>query len=152
MSRVGFQPMSKREIPRSYVYYLEIRVVNLEAVLVANNIAFPPAQVHFAISENTKPGINVPFSVQDMGLDHDKTTTKLPMLITHTLDPALEGHYDDSKLGKLVDNIGMVSVHGSNDPTYNTSASAAGISFPNVVFAAVERTGDSTPTPPEKGN
>lgn len=41
---VGYDPITKREIPRSYVYYLETRVEQLEALLLANNIRFPPAE------------------------------------------------------------------------------------------------------------
>ncbi|RYP75762.1 hypothetical protein DL771_002249 [Monosporascus sp. 5C6A] len=40
---VGYDPITKREIPRSYVFYLETRVEQLEALLRANNIQFPPA-------------------------------------------------------------------------------------------------------------
>ncbi|KAF3805847.1 hypothetical protein GCG54_00015407 [Colletotrichum gloeosporioides] len=71
VSSVGFYPVSKLEIPHSYVHYLEHPVVNLKAVVAANNIAFPPAQYDFAISENIKTDINVPFPVQDDHLDHD---------------------------------------------------------------------------------
>ncbi|KXT16363.1 hypothetical protein AC579_5573 [Pseudocercospora musae] len=62
---VGFDPVSKREIPRSYVYYLETRVNNLEAILNSHAIPSPPPSQDFAISESIKPGINVPFPVQD---------------------------------------------------------------------------------------
>ncbi|KAI1505290.1 fungal-specific transcription factor domain-containing protein [Biscogniauxia marginata] len=41
---VGYDPITKREIPRSYVFYLETRVDQLEALLRANNIQFPPAE------------------------------------------------------------------------------------------------------------
>ncbi|RYP02967.1 hypothetical protein DL764_005493 [Monosporascus ibericus] len=40
---VGYDPITKREIPRSYVFYLETRVEQLEALLRANSIQFPPA-------------------------------------------------------------------------------------------------------------
>lgn len=41
---VGYDPITKREIPRSYVYYLETRVEQLETLLRDNKIAFPPAE------------------------------------------------------------------------------------------------------------
>ncbi|KAK3307033.1 fungal-specific transcription factor domain-containing protein [Chaetomium strumarium] len=41
---VGYDPITKREIPRSYIFYLEKRVEQLEGLLTANNVAFPPAQ------------------------------------------------------------------------------------------------------------
>jgi hypothetical protein len=41
---VGYDPITKREIPRSYIFYLEKRVEQLEGLLAASSIAFPPAQ------------------------------------------------------------------------------------------------------------
>lgn len=41
---VGYDPITKREIPRSYIFYLEKRVEQLEELLATNSIAFPPAQ------------------------------------------------------------------------------------------------------------
>ena len=41
---VGYDPTTKREIPRNYVYYLEIRVNYLEHLLSANGLAFPLAE------------------------------------------------------------------------------------------------------------
>ncbi|RJE18510.1 Transcription factor [Aspergillus sclerotialis] len=40
---VGYDPITKREIPRSYVYFLECRVNYLKRVLIDNNISFKPA-------------------------------------------------------------------------------------------------------------
>src|ERR1700761_9641095 len=52
---VGFDPVSKRAIPRSYVYYLETRVRNLESLLTAHNIHFEPPADDFSISDAIKP-------------------------------------------------------------------------------------------------
>ncbi|KAF7550272.1 hypothetical protein G7Z17_g5813 [Cylindrodendrum hubeiense] len=41
---VGYDPITKKEIPRSYVFYLETRVEQLENLLSSNNIPFPPAE------------------------------------------------------------------------------------------------------------
>ncbi|KOS17793.1 Positive regulator of purine utilization [Escovopsis weberi] len=41
---VGYDPITKREIPRSYVYYLETRVAQLEALLRERGVPFPPAE------------------------------------------------------------------------------------------------------------
>ena len=41
---VGYDPITKREIPRSYIFYLEKRVEQLEGLLATSNIAFPPAE------------------------------------------------------------------------------------------------------------
>ncbi|KAJ5184041.1 positive regulator of purine utilization [Penicillium capsulatum] len=40
---VGYDPITKEEIPRSYVYFLENRVRYLNALLVRHNIDFKPA-------------------------------------------------------------------------------------------------------------
>jgi hypothetical protein len=40
---VGFDPITKREIPRTYVYYLESRVTYLESRLTANGVHFAPS-------------------------------------------------------------------------------------------------------------
>ncbi|KAM5452740.1 hypothetical protein MaudCBS49596_003046 [Microsporum audouinii] len=43
---VGYDPATKREIPRSYVFFLESRVAYLETLLRANGIAFRPPEAH----------------------------------------------------------------------------------------------------------
>ncbi|EER26694.1 positive regulator of purine utilization, putative [Coccidioides posadasii C735 delta SOWgp] len=43
---VGFDPITKREIPRSYVHFLESRVIYLEKVLSDNGIEFSPPEPH----------------------------------------------------------------------------------------------------------
>ncbi|KAF4587488.1 positive regulator of purine utilization [Ophiocordyceps camponoti-floridani] len=40
---VGYDPITKKEIPRSYLFYLEGRVRVLEGILRENDVAFPPA-------------------------------------------------------------------------------------------------------------
>ena len=40
---VGFDPITKREIPRTYVYYLESRVHYLEELLTEHRITFAPS-------------------------------------------------------------------------------------------------------------
>ncbi|KAK1055803.1 hypothetical protein LTR74_015392 [Friedmanniomyces endolithicus] len=57
---VGFDPVSKRPIPRNYVYYLETRVNNLEALLHANGIACPAPSEDFAISDAIMPSVPFP--------------------------------------------------------------------------------------------
>ena len=146
---MGFDPVSKREIPRSYVYYLETRVRNLEAILESNSLPFPPPSEDFAIDEAIKPGVNVPFPVQDEDGTPQKNTKHEPALDTRpALDPSLNEHDEREKLGKLVNDIGMVSVQGASDSRFLGSSS--GISFARVVFAAVKRSVNQTPTPSEK--
>lgn len=66
-----------------------------------------------------------------------------------SLDPALEERDEGARLDSLVNNIGMVSVQGSSGPRVGLSIS--GISFANVVFAAVKRSVHQGSTSSEKG-
>ncbi|KAF7188411.1 Positive regulator of purine utilization [Pseudocercospora fuligena] len=147
---VGFDPVSKREIPRSYVYYLETRVNNLEAILNSHNISFPPPSQDFAISESIKPGINVPFPIQDEANTPPQVIRSAPSQDNNlTLDPALKEHDEGEKLNKLVNDVGMVSVQGSSDS--RLLGAASGISFARVVFAAVKKSTNQATTPSDKG-
>ncbi|KAF2099505.1 hypothetical protein NA57DRAFT_17572, partial [Rhizodiscina lignyota] len=122
---VGYDPITKKEIPRSYVYYLESRVSYLESLLRANGISFTPPE-NFTLS--FKPDDQHNADAQNRG-DADGTG--------QTGTNARQGdQYDREKLNKLVSNIGMVSVQGASDPRYLGSTS--GISFARVVFAAVK--------------
>ncbi|GIZ42613.1 hypothetical protein CKM354_000587300 [Cercospora kikuchii] len=146
---VGFDPVSKREIPRSYVYYLETRVRNLEALLDSHGVAYPPPSQDFAISETIKPGINVPFPVQEEASPHSAQPADAPP-VQSTLDPVLREEEDGERLEKLVNDVGMVSVQGAGDARM-LGSTTSGISFARVVFAAVKRSVNQTPTPSEKG-
>lgn len=137
---VGFDPVSKREIPRSYVYYLESRVGHLEDLLRSNNITFQPPE-DFTL--NIKP--NAEELEQSQAFSPNTTSPKLTKQ-THVgstnIDPALKEH--DDRLNNLVSNIGMVSVQGASDSRYLGSTS--GISFARVVFAAVKSSVSTTPS------
>ena len=128
---VGYDPITKREIPRSYVYYLETRLSYFESLLVSNNIPFKPAEAYDADSKVEEGGVQSPSDGKSSASD---TTVKVET------DP--EGaqerkkQEDAEKLNKLVSNIGMVSVQGASDPRFLGSTS--GISFARVVFAAVK--------------
>ncbi|KAI1965306.1 hypothetical protein LOZ58_001152 [Ophidiomyces ophidiicola] len=43
---VGFDPITKREVPRSYVFFLESRIIYLERLLNENGIGFAPPAPH----------------------------------------------------------------------------------------------------------
>lgn len=147
---IGFDPVSKREIPRSYVYYLETRLINLEAILDANNLPYPPPNEEFAISDAIKPGVNVPFPVLEAEPPAQPTPkSPLDQHVPSTLDPALKELDEGAKLDHLVNNIGMVSVQGASGPRF-AAPSTAGISFANVVFAAVKRSVHPTSAASEK--
>ena len=131
---VGFDPVSKREIPRSYVYYLETRVNNLETLLRAHAIPCPPPSDDFSISDAIKPGQNVPFPALE-----DESPSLPPLSVRQdgrsTLDPALHERDEHDRLSKLASNVGMVSVRGPSD---SRSLKTPGIAFSRVVFAAVK--------------
>ncbi|KAG4428560.1 hypothetical protein IFR05_015956, partial [Cadophora sp. M221] len=132
---VGYDPITKREIPRSYVFYLESRVGYLEKVLQENNISFAPAEV---LDHGSRPGAD-PSTVQTPASE-DPPPYNGSTELTHKPSPkeaAWNKKQDESeKLNKLVSNIGSVSVQGASDSRYLGSTS--GISFARVVFAAVK--------------
>ncbi|KAF2840172.1 hypothetical protein M501DRAFT_1010358 [Patellaria atrata CBS 101060] len=130
---VGYDPITKREIPRSYVYYLESRVSYLESLLRSNAVDFTPPE-NFALSfkpANGEPVYTGHVTGNDSG--HARTNS----IDRHVGSDTKRNEQDDrEKLNKLVSNIGMVSVQGASDPRYLGSTS--GISFARVVFAAVK--------------
>jgi Fungal specific transcription factor domain/Fungal Zn(2)-Cys(6) binuclear cluster domain len=126
---VGYDPITKREIPRAYVYYLESRVAYLEGLLSNNNIAFAPSDDFDA---GTRAGTQSrDRSVSPLSPVNDRMRSTPPSR-PGTNDKQKE---EADRLNKLVSNIGMVTVQGASDPRYLGSTS--GISFARVVFAAV---------------
>ena len=118
---VGIDPITKREIPRAYVYYLENRVSYLEDLLFSNGIPFAPVEdFDVGAPKNGKTTNHSP-PQSDTGKPIDLEKTKK--------------QEEQEKINKLVNNVGMVSVHGASDNRYLGSTS--GISFARVVFAAV---------------
>lgn len=172
---VGYDPITKREIPRSYVYFLETRVAYLEQQLAEHHVEFKKA-VAFDEEEAVKTeagGDKAHHTSMFYGQAGDGVDRPQPRNtgtredIDHS-DPrsgngAIQGgsgnhdpeSEDNWRLHNLVSNIGMVSVQGTSDPRYLGSTS--GISFARVVFAAVRssipgnseraplRTGDRLP-------
>lgn len=160
---VGYDPITKREIPRSYVYFLETRIAYLEKQLADHHVEFKKA-VAFDQEEAVKTeaegdaaqpssghdsqvGVSTELQSNDAGLRED------PDLSAQRGDDQsrnAEGDRDSAsddnwRLHNLVSNIGMVSVQGTSDPRYLGSTS--GISFARVVFAAVR---SSIPCIPER--
>ncbi|KAI8963816.1 fungal-specific transcription factor domain-containing protein [Daldinia sp. FL1419] len=121
---VGYDPITKREIPRSYVYYLETRVDQLEALLRRNNIQFPPAD---NLEYCSRPGT-------DGGVGRSPTDgapSAMPR-ITETSTSA-KPHKDNHEVEKPAK---IVRPGGSGGQRH--LGSATGISFARVVFAAVQ--------------
>ena len=141
---VGYDPITKREIPRSYVFYLETRVAYLEALLTEHHIAFHAAS-DFSPSAPTSASANGSsqqpparrvVSALPPAPQHNGASRPPPPMPTSAHTAEENERYDREKLTTLVSNIGMVSVQGTSDPRYLGSTS--GISFARVVFAAVK--------------
>lgn len=124
---VGFDPITKREIPRTYVYYLESRLNYLESLLAENGIACAPSEeFHLGTNASSEPASSQPAS----GLS---PSNSLPVngknihSVHHTEQARLQEQDEEGKLNTLVSSISMVSVQGAADPRYLGSTS--GISF-----------------------
>ncbi|KAE8142636.1 fungal-specific transcription factor domain-containing protein [Aspergillus pseudotamarii] len=158
---VGYDPITKREIPRSYVYFLEARVTYLEKVLMEHQIDYKGA-VAFDEEEAVKveaghdpaqtkmAGSDAPAGAEVLTSDGSDKLMRMKgekegsvsradkhkengQDAEDNADPEKE---DNWRIHNLVSNIGMVSVQGTSDPRYLGSTS--GISFARVVFAAVK--------------
>ena len=78
---VGYDPITKREIPRSYVYHLETRLSYFESLLVAHNIPFKPAEAYDADSKVEDAAVQSPEDVKSSASDTAiKVETDLPPL------------------------------------------------------------------------
>ncbi|CZT01009.1 related to positive transcriptional regulator for purine utilization [Rhynchosporium graminicola] len=132
---VGYDPITKREIPRSYVFYLESRIEYLERVLQDNNISFAPAEV---LDHGSRPGIEPTLIQTPISEDPPPYNGSTEFTNKHSPKEAEWNKKEDEsqRLDKLVSNIGSVSVQGASDSRYLGSTS--GISFARVVFAAVK--------------
>ncbi|QKX61841.1 uncharacterized protein TRUGW13939_08997 [Talaromyces rugulosus] len=133
---VGYDPITKREIPRSYVYFLEARVTYLERLLLKNGIEFKPSAAFDG--ETEEAGTN---QESEQDAEHDapanlKAEPKSENLAADTRRDADAPPNPKEHLDQLVSNIGMVSVQGMSDSRYLGSTS--GISFARLVFAAVK--------------
>ncbi|KAM3065394.1 hypothetical protein ACMFMF_011118 [Clarireedia jacksonii] len=145
---VGYDPITKREIPRSYVFYLETRVEYLEGLLQQNHISFAPAEV---LEHSSKPGVD-PAAVQTPSDDGRTASNGDSAMVRKQVqdDASWNKRQDESeKLNKLVSNIGSVSVQGASDSRYLGSTS--GISFARVVFAAVKSSVSGTNSSDKSG-
>ncbi|KAJ8605945.1 hypothetical protein MRB53_041309 [Persea americana] len=147
---VGFDPVSKREIPRSYVYYLETRVHSLESILTQHGINFPAPREDFSISETIKPGINVPFPIQDEQSSPSLAAEAIHDADAIAIDPVLTEADEGERLKKLVSKVGVVPTQSASESQYANNVS--NITFAKVVFAAVKRTRQQTPSPSERSS
>lgn len=135
---VGFDPITKKEIPRTYVYYLESRLNYLESLLSTNAIPFAPPQEFDLGSKPSNPATSVGSPAELIDGDASLNGPARPRSHVGTgSESGSDREYEEKQMiDKLVSNIGMVSVQGASDPRYLGSTS--GISFARVVFAAVK--------------
>ncbi|KAL0944381.1 fungal specific transcription factor [Colletotrichum truncatum] len=127
---VGYDPITKKEIPRSYVFYLETRVEQLEALLANNNIPFPPAE---NLEICSRPGNDAPRSTTDAGHSARSESLEgngLPKNNVHRPD------LDKAKKAESGTGTAMLDIVAPSKP--RSLASASGVSFNRVVFAAVQ--------------
>ncbi|KAM7204503.1 Fungal specific transcription factor domain containing protein [Naviculisporaceae sp. PSN 640] len=125
---VGYDPITKREIPRSYIFYLESRIEQLESLLATNNITFPPAA---DLNYCSKPsnGTSAARSPVEVAVSSHVETAD-------TSGHRPQNQDDESRLQRLVSKSGLTGVPGAANPRY--LASTTGVSFARVVLAAVQ--------------
>ncbi|KAK3318490.1 fungal-specific transcription factor domain-containing protein [Apodospora peruviana] len=139
---VGYDPITKREIPRSYIFYLESRIEQLESLLAANTIAFPPA-ADLEYSSKPSNGSNTARSPVDVvGATHPEAPGGAGGIRVQNED-------DTSKLQRLVSKSSLAGVPGAANPRYLGAAS--GVSFARVVFAAVQSSVSDQKSTSDKG-
>ncbi|KAK4126178.1 hypothetical protein N657DRAFT_614675 [Parathielavia appendiculata] len=141
---VGYDPISKRELPRSYTFYLEKRVEQLEALLAANDIAFPPAE-DLDYCSKVRAESNSIRSPTEAGQSSYSECT----------DAASSGRPESNGDGLGGRPQRLASKPGSSAGPAVTSnrylGSTAGISFARVVFAAVQSSVSDQKSNSDKG-
>ncbi|RMD44364.1 hypothetical protein DV735_g706, partial [Chaetothyriales sp. CBS 134920] len=132
---VGYDPIAKRDIPRSYVYFLETRLAYFEGLLNDNGIAFDRAEVY---SADSRPLGGSAAALAENPRPLSSPRTRRSSSVGSPKEAAEWSQKDEvgAKIDKLVSNIGMVSVQGASDARYLGSTS--GISFARVVLAAIK--------------
>ncbi|KAF1737346.1 Positive regulator of purine utilization [Beauveria bassiana] len=118
---VGYDPITKKEIPRSYVFYLETRVEQLEKLLSSNGIPYPPAE---NLELCSRPSADT--APRDSGSANGAASEQ-------ALNNARNQSLTAKKEGQ---SPAMMNLVGTSKP--KSLASASGVSFARVVFAAVQ--------------
>lgn len=136
---VGYDPITKREIPRSYIFYLEKRVEQLEGLLTANSITFPPAQDldYCSKSGNGTSSVRSPTEAYSEGTD-----------VASSGRPESNGDG-----GARLQRIPSKPVSSASSGLANNRylGSTSGISFARVVFAAVQSSVSDQKSNSDKG-
>ncbi|KAL8700350.1 MAG: hypothetical protein Q9224_001006 [Gallowayella concinna] len=145
---VGFDPITKREIPRTYVYFLESRLNYLETLLTDHAIPFAPSQeFHLGAKPSSEQPRDQPLSSQAVTY-----TKKLPANSFMGSDASGQSRIafsqpkdDPGDLTDLVSNISMASVRikdsistGSSEKAFpqatKSEATANGTSVRDSIF------------------
>ncbi|KAI5463331.1 fungal-specific transcription factor domain-containing protein [Mariannaea sp. PMI_226] len=126
---VGYDPITKKEIPRSYVFYLETRVEKLENLLASNNIPFPPAD---NLEICSRPGADTASinSTADTSYSQSEAGERGMMKPQSQAVESLKRKKGSQSTG------GFLNIVSPSKP--RSLASASGVSFARVVFAAVQ--------------
>ena len=111
---VGYDPITKREIPRSYVYSLESRVDYLEALLNDHHISYKPLEAYEATSKPPQDQLRVAGQSASRTSPHTGTQQEdIGSVSGLDIFEDLAKKVDDAeRLNKLV------SVQGASDPRY----------------------------------
>ncbi|KAM0458177.1 hypothetical protein ACHAPV_001553 [Trichoderma viride] len=135
VSCVGYDPITKKEIPRSYVFYLETRVEVLEKLLESNNIPFPPAD---DLDLCSRPGADGSFPAV-----RDATNYSSHLEYADHRTPRPHSHHGQRLDGAMLPakkqgdrSPAMMNIVSSSKP--RSLASTSGVSFARVVLAAVQ--------------
>ncbi|KAL2153244.1 hypothetical protein VTH82DRAFT_4399 [Thermothelomyces myriococcoides] len=153
---VGYDPITKREIPRSYIFYLEKRVEQLEGLLSANGIAFPPAQDldYCSRGGNTSASAQSPPEAGRLGYIDGTDAANGAGRGQMISDSSNGSNGSHTKLQRSASKPGSSdggagAGHGGIDNRHLGSTS--GISFARVVFAAVQSSVSDQKSNSEKG-
>ena len=126
---VGYDPITKKEIPRSYVFYLETRVEQLEVLLRDNGIEVPSAG---DLDLCSRPGAGGSAGAAKGNNGHSNEQDGDGRDLARPRNPAVDslGHKKDGQ------SPAMLNIVSPSKP--KSLASASGVSFARVVFAAVQ--------------
>lgn len=145
---VGYDPVSKREIPRrytlqchdsssragfshdySYVFYLESRLQILESILQANGIPCPPAE-DLTVPPSAHTDVDPP-TVGEIGNEN-----AMPYFTGNDAMPGSVEPLNQQSEHNMEQDVGGVDVQGVSAP--RSHGPRSGMTFANVVFAAVK--------------
>lgn len=127
----------------SYVFYLETRVEQLEKILISNNLSFPPAE---NLELCSRPGVDASSTLSgaDSGYSGQSEFGDRGAAKSH--NQALES----LKAKKAGQSPAMLNIVSPSKP--RSLASASGVSFARVVFAAVQYSVNDPGTGDRSGN